>query len=138
MLDLDYVAIARRAWLAIILLPNTDLKLRGTVEYADARTSMADLRTAINLAKGVPFEHIDPSTGYGYTEDGYADVRSRWREQVRSITDPYFAHKSLDDAREVQADYLAHRPELDASDWFPEHTEEWCEYCGFLAEAARS
>lgn len=40
----------------------------NTPEYADMSTTMCDLRSAVNLARGVPPEHI---TALGYPDLGY-------------------------------------------------------------------
>jgi hypothetical protein len=41
----------------------------GSVERADARTSACDYRAALSLARGVPIEHVDPSSGVGSSRE---------------------------------------------------------------------
>ncbi|MER7009925.1 hypothetical protein ABT324_00655 [Saccharopolyspora sp. NPDC000359] len=49
-------------------------------EYADLVGSMCDLRAAVNIAQGVPVEHI---TSQGYPDMAYLRHRARRREAQR-------------------------------------------------------
>jgi hypothetical protein len=40
----------------------------------DQRTSMADSRIALNIARGVALDDIDPASGYDYSRAAYDDV----------------------------------------------------------------
>lgn len=80
---------------------------------ADARTSMADARTALCLASGVALEDIDPSSGYDYSAAAYEDVRASWRWHVgqHGLTD-----WTAERLAQVYAKWAARRPDLAVGD----------------------
>jgi len=85
------------------------------VARADARTSMADARTALCFAKGVAIEDIDPASGYEWSAAAYERARDSWRWHVGQHGLSDYTRPWLEEA---VAKWLARRPDLaDGDDW---------------------
>lgn len=54
----------RRASVRMFTVRFPESQLRHPVEYANARTSINDCRTALCIAMGYPLDQIDASTGH--------------------------------------------------------------------------
>ncbi|HET6633807.1 MAG TPA: hypothetical protein VFH77_02145 [Streptomyces sp.] len=87
-----------------------------SIAAADARTSMDDARTALCVARGVPMDDIDPSSGHDLTRRSYESVRSTWQSHIRATgglneyTRPQF--------EDVLAYWRERRPEfVKGDDW---------------------
>ncbi|OLT22877.1 hypothetical protein BJF79_46195 [Actinomadura sp. CNU-125] len=51
---------------------------RNPIAAADQQTSVADTRTALALARGIPPRHIDPATGVDLSPRAYRTARNTW------------------------------------------------------------
>lgn len=81
----------------------------------DARTSLADARTALCLARGVPLSDIDPATGHDLTRRAYRVAVREWRQVLADgpLSD-YMRHGY----QQARAYWAARRPEyLADGDW---------------------
>lgn len=86
----------------------------------DWKTSRADARAAINLAKGVPPDGID-SLGYSHTNEGYAEARRSWVRLFEQFGGNDCTRRDLAWAHGL---WLAARPDLaDGDDWLAEGTK---------------
>lgn len=94
----------------------------------DQRTSMADARIALCLARGTAMGDIDPASGYDYSPRAYHSVRDSWIRYIKfdGFCDSYDAQPL---ARAVE-NWQARRPELAAGDdWLAAgieaHRQHW-------------
>lgn len=80
----------------------------------DVRTSMADARMALCVARGVDLDDIDPTTGYNYSRTTYDRVRQSWVSNIKyhGFSDSYDG----DSLRRAVADWTASRPDFIADD----------------------
>lgn len=88
----------------------------------DQRTSMADARIALNIARGVALDDIDPTTGYDYSRDAYDHCRQSW---VWNIKQHGYSsvYEGAGLARAI-ANWTAHRPDFIAGDdWLAAATD---------------
>jgi hypothetical protein len=84
----------------------------------DWKTSRADARAALNLAKGVHPDDID-AQGYAHTPDGYACVRRSWARHVEIFG--WNEGFRPDHMAGAYGYWLAARPDLAAGDeWLPD------------------
>jgi hypothetical protein len=94
---------------------NGNTRYASPVARADARTSMADARIALCIAKGVPLDEIDPASGYSLTREAYDHARDSWRwhashHGLTECTRPWL--------EEAFARWAARRPDFtDGDDW---------------------
>ncbi|MFE9337707.1 hypothetical protein [Streptomyces sp. NPDC007063] len=79
----------------------------------DRRTSVADCRIAICLARGVPIDEIDPAQGYDLSDRAYRSVRARWLEEAAARPESDWMSINYSQARQLWA---RHRPDL-IGDW---------------------
>jgi len=79
----------------------------------DRRTSLADCRIALCLARGVPVDDIDPAQGYDLSDRAYKAVRDRWLEEAAAAPESDWLRVNYEQVREKWAD---RRPDL-AGDW---------------------
>jgi hypothetical protein len=115
----------RSACLRVIFLasppPRSDL-----VAYADWETSMADARTALCLACGVPPEHIT-ARGFDVSDRSYKNVRGSWTRHIEQ-----WGYSEMFDGPHLLGAFALwqdSRPDLTRRDnWLPD---------GTLAHAAR-
>lgn len=88
----------------------------------DQRTSMADARIALCLARGVDMDDIDPASGYNRSRDAYDRCRQSWVVNIRDhgLSDLYEGPAL---ARAI-ATWTEHRPDFIAGDdWLKAATE---------------
>lgn len=86
----------------------------------DQRTSMADSRIALNIARGVDMDDIDPSNGYDYSRAAYDSCRDSWVWNIKQhgFSDFYGDGDRIAAAR---ANWAARRPDFTAGDdWLPD------------------
>lgn len=85
----------------------------------DRRTSMADARIALCIARGVDLDDIDPASGYNRSRDAYDRCRESWISNIRFHG---FSHAfDGEGLRRAVATWTAHRPNFIASDdWLAE------------------
>lgn len=82
----------------------------------DMRTSRADARIALCIARGTAMEDIDPASGYDRSDRAYRSVRA---SHVRNLTEQPGSDYAARDARWAYALWQGHRPDLtDGDDWF--------------------
>lgn len=79
----------------------------------DRRTSLSDLRIALNLDLGVDMADIDPASGYDHSRDAYELCRFTWQRAFAEDPDSSWVERNY---REVRAKWLARRPDWD-DDW---------------------
>ncbi|MGY1439472.1 hypothetical protein [Streptomyces reniochalinae] len=89
------------------------VRLLTTPAGPDRRTSIADARTAICIARGVALADIDPASGYDVSERAYHSSRTRWLEEAAEHPDSDWLRKGYQEAAETWA---RRRPDL-ATDW---------------------
>jgi len=89
-------------------------RLLTTPKGPDRRTSLADCRAAICIARGVPVEEIDPAQGYDLSDRAYRAVRDRWLEEAAAQPDSDWMQTNFRKAREGWA-----RRRLDLIDGWP-------------------
>lgn len=77
---------------------------------ADRTTSLADCRTAVCIARGIPLEEIDPSSGYDMSDRAYQVARDSW---VPLAAKGSYRRREYERAL---AYWTEHRPEL-VADW---------------------
>lgn len=79
----------------------------------DARTSLADARAALCLARGVDLDDIDPATGHDLSRRAYETARASWRDLIaeRALS-PYMRSRF----EAAHAYWAARRPEYCAAD----------------------
>jgi hypothetical protein len=80
----------------------------------DQRTSMADSRIALNIARGVALDDIDPANGYDYSRAAYKNVRDSWVWNIKQHG--YSEIYEGDALRRAIANWTARRPDLIAGD----------------------
>ncbi|MEE4546436.1 hypothetical protein V2S66_31290 [Streptomyces sp. V4-01] len=82
----------------------------------DQRTSMADSRIALCLARGVAMDDIDPASGYDYSRAAYDRCRHSW---VWNIKEHGYSESYDSPALNRAIDsWAAHRPDfLEGDDW---------------------
>jgi hypothetical protein len=97
-------ALARRACIRLLLTSPTG---------PDRRTSVADSRIALCIAREVPIDEIDPAQGYDLSERAYRSVRDRWLEEAAAEPDSNWTRRNYRQARERWIDW---RPTT-VSDW---------------------
>jgi hypothetical protein len=88
---------------------------RLCVDCADLRTSIADARTALCLAKGTAFDDVDPASGYDHSARAYGNVRRSWVSvyTTNAVTD--WAVAGIEEAR---SSWARIRPaEASGDDW---------------------
>ncbi|WP_158920588.1 hypothetical protein [Streptomyces sp. NBRC 109706] len=78
----------------------------------DRRTSLADARTALCLARGTAIADIDPATGYDYSDAAYETVRASWRTHAENWSEDYDPPRY----EAARAQWARHRPDL-TDDW---------------------
>lgn len=80
----------------------------------DKRTSMADARIALNIARGVDTDDIDPSTGYDHSRAAYDESRHSWVWNIKQhgFSDTY----DRPHLERHRANWAAHRPNFIAGD----------------------
>lgn len=80
----------------------------------DKRTSMADVRIALCIARGVDMDDIDPASGYDYSRDAYDSCRGSWVWNIKQHGfDSAYDGPPLNRAI---ANWVAHRPDFIAGD----------------------
>lgn len=94
--------------------PATLIRHYADSNYPDQRTSMADARIALCVARGVAMDDIDPASGYNYSRGAYDRCRQSW---VVNIRDHGFSdfYEGAALTRAV-ANWTAHRPDFIAGD----------------------
>lgn len=109
--DLPFEARMRMTSLVIMKRRTTD-----PVYNADHRTSMGDARIAVSIAKGVPFDDIDPSDGTDLRHHVYLANRESWREHVEGHGwSEYYDRPAYEEAF---AYWAVRRPQFtDGDDW---------------------
>lgn len=70
------------AWQRMLGIAITWRRTTDPVYNADQKTSMDDARIALSVAKGVPFDDIDPGGGHDLRHHVYVANRDSWREHV--------------------------------------------------------
>lgn len=86
------------------------------VTRADARTTYADARIALNVARGIDVDDIHPTTGHDLSRRAYDGIRGSW--QVHILTHGATADRMAEAAR-ARAYWAVQRPEFTAGDdWF--------------------
>lgn len=80
----------------------------------DKRTSMADSRIALCIARGVHMDDIDPASGYDYSRTAYDSTRHSWVWNIKQhgFNDIYDGPALT---RHI-ANWTAHRPDYIAGD----------------------
>jgi hypothetical protein len=80
----------------------------------DQRTSMADARIALNIARGVDMDDIDPASGYSYSRDAYDRSRESWVSNIKyhGFSDEYDGPA----LKRAIANWTTHRPDYIAGD----------------------
>lgn len=82
----------------------------------DARTSLADARAALCIARGVDLDDIDPSTGHDLSRRAYDTARRSWRSLAREDGLTQYTRAKMRAAYDRWAQL---RPDFTASDdWF--------------------
>lgn len=79
----------------------------------DRHATLADTRTAINLANGVHISEIDPAGGYNVSPAAYEDVHNDWATYLNGRTPDEWDRRDLTATR---AYWAAVRPDLVADD----------------------
>jgi len=129
-MSLDMLVAARLRVLALA----KDHRTLDVVQIADQGTTMADARTALNLAAGVPIEMIS-SLGYDNTDAAYASVRASWVHHVEQFGREQLPPPALrDDLAWAHGLWLEARPDLAAGDdWLAAgtaaHLAKWPDKC---------
>lgn len=83
------------------------------MDHPDARTALADCRTALALARGCTVDDIDPSTGHDLSERAHHAIRDQWAGILtRSPLSDYLQNAY----RRAAAIWRTKRPDL-AVDW---------------------
>jgi hypothetical protein len=99
----------------------------------DQRTSMADSRIALNIARGVDLDDIDPASGYDYSRAAYDRCRQSWVVNIRD-----HGHSDMyegDALRRATANWTAHRPDYIAGDdWLAAATDAHHAYWAGLGQ----
>jgi hypothetical protein len=95
------------------------IRYYALTDDADKRTSMADSRIALAVARGVAMDDIDPASGYDYSRNAYATVRASWVLFLRDNGWSEFHDKQgRTDPESTVAKWAEHRPEfLAGDDW---------------------
>lgn len=89
---------------------------------SDQRTSMADARIALCIARGVAMDDIDPASGYDYSRAAYDESRRSWVIYIRDwgLSD-FYDRPHLDRAI---ANWATRRPDfLAGDDWIAAATD---------------
>lgn len=108
--------------------PTAVLRHYAFGSHPDQRTSMADARIGICLARGVAMEDIDPSSGYDHSRRAYDTVRRSWVELIEQHGfSEFYEGPGL---AEVMALWTRCRPEFTAGDdWLSDgiaaHRTRW-------------
>lgn len=83
------------------------------LEHPDARTSLADLRTALCIASGVDLDDIDPAAGHDHSLSAYLSVRDSWARMLAE-SDDWWSREHSENARaiwqQLRPKYLAEHP----------------------------
>jgi hypothetical protein len=79
----------------------------------DARTSLADCRIALAIARGRDLDDIHPSSGHDLSPAAYRLVRNRWQEEAAR---PGYGGWIAAQHHQVRTRWTFLRPEL-ARDW---------------------
>jgi hypothetical protein len=80
----------------------------------DQRTSMADSRIALNIARGVDMDDIDPASGYDYSRAAYESCRASWVWNIKQHG--YSSVYEGPGLTRAIANWTAHRPDFIAGD----------------------
>lgn len=88
----------------------------------DQRTSMADSRIALNIARGVDMGDIDPANGYDYSRGAYDRCRDSWAWNIKQhgfsdIYDGPGLQRAIDNWTAHRADFIA------GDDWLTAATD---------------
>jgi hypothetical protein len=80
----------------------------------DKRTSMADARIALCVARGVDMDDIDPASGYNYSRDAYNRARESWVWNIKQ----HGFNSAYDEPplQRAMANWASHRPDFIAGD----------------------
>ena len=82
----------------------------------DMRTSRADARIALCIARGTAMEDIDPASGYDHSDRAYRSVRA---SHVRNLMEQPGSYYAARGALWAFALWQGHRPDLtEGDDWF--------------------
>lgn len=94
-------------------VPPADQRSMSAVELADIRTSLADARTALCVARGVALDDIDPATGHDLSFRAYLEVQRGWAS-VLEVSGSAHLRRGASQARSIWA---VKRPRYVGSDW---------------------
>lgn len=100
----------------------------------DNRTSMADARIALCLARGVDMDDIDPASGYDYSRSAYDRCRQSWVSNIK-YHGYSVAYEGAALTRAI-ANWTARRPDFIAGDdWLAVATDAHRTYWAGLGRA---
>lgn len=102
---------ATRAHLRLLTLAGRAIDIKDPLKAADAATSLADARTALHIARGVPLDYIDPAGGGDFSPRSYLRARRCWLDALTA--DP--SEKTWAEVRRGVDVWIARRPDVVAA-----------------------